>query len=81
MLGRQWRGCQASVIIARVSRKENVRALSSTSATDPRISLTQQKPLAKFHACETSKVSHGLQVIWNIDTKNISLIPKYNVKM
>ena len=72
MLGRQWRGCQASVIIARVSRKENVRALNSTSATDPRISLTQQKPLAKFHACETSKVSHGLQVIWNIDTKNIS---------
>lgn len=40
MLGGQWRGCQASVVLARVTRKENVRTLGSLSQTktDSRIS-------------------------------------------
>merc|ERR1711981_1464479 len=57
-------GCQASVILTRVSRKENVRSLVSLSATsisESRISPHVYQPCTKFQICETSKRSSSVQ--------------------
>merc|ERR1711981_629717 len=57
-------GCQASVILTRVSRKENVRALASlspTSISESRISSHVYQPCTKFSICETPKRSTALQ--------------------
>ena len=65
MLGGQWRGCQASVVLARVSRKENVRALSSlssTSASESRISSHVNNPINKINLREISNSSRIIQV-------------------
>ena len=64
MLGGQWRGCQASVVLARVTRKENVRALGSLSQTktDSRISSHVNKPINKINLREISNSSRITQV-------------------
>ena len=64
MLGGQWRGCQASVILARVSRKENARALSSlsTSISESRISSNTSRNPTKTQIREHSKVAYNKQV-------------------
>ena len=65
MLGGQWRGCQASVVLARVTRKENVRALSSlssTSVSESRISSHVNNPINKIHLREISNSSRIIQV-------------------
>ena len=64
MLGGQWRGCQASVILARVSRKENARALSSlsTSISESRISSNTSRNHTKTQIREHSKVAYNKQV-------------------
>lgn len=63
MLGGQWRGCQASVILARVSRKENARALSSlsTSISESRISSNTSRNPTKTQIREHSKVAYNKQ--------------------
>lgn len=65
MLGGQWRGCQASVVLARVTRKENVRALSSlssTSVSESRISSHVNNPINKINLREISNSSRIIQV-------------------
>ena len=65
MLGGQWRGCQASVLLARVTRKENVRALSSlssTSVSESRISSHVNNPINKINLREISNSSRIIQV-------------------
>ena len=64
MLGGQWRGCQASVVLARVTRKENVRALGSLSQTktDSRISSHVNKPFNNLNIREISNSSALIQV-------------------
>jgi len=63
MLGGQWRGCQASVVLARVTRKENVRALGSLSQTktDSRISSHVNKPFNNLNIREISNSSALIQ--------------------
>ena len=65
MLGGQWRGCQASVLLARVTRKENVRALSSlssTSVSESRISSHVNNPINRINLREISNSSRIIQV-------------------
>ena len=65
MLGGQWRGCQASVVLARVTRKENIRALgplSSKSTSESRISSHVNKPFNQLNLREISNSSPIIQV-------------------
>ena len=70
MLGGQWRGCQASVILARASRKENLHILASlytASLPDSCIFTHANQSRAKLQIFERSKSSRSSRVSYSYE--------------